>query len=84
MSYATRMSVVALCLLMLFSVTGCQSNTSIDTSKLADYSNLYAQNPTALVYMQSEVSNYNAFLVENAHYRMDTKTKKQQSSLLQS
>ncbi|HAI13771.1 MAG TPA: hypothetical protein DCM28_18840 [Phycisphaerales bacterium] len=83
MSYATRMSVVALCLLMLFSVTGCQSNTSIDTSKLADYSNLYAQNPTALVYMQSEVSNYNAFLVENAHYRMDTKTKIRPAKLKQ-
>jgi hypothetical protein len=59
----------------MIGLTGCQSKTSVGTARLADYSNLYAQNPTALVYMQSEVSNYNAFLIEQAQYRMDNTVK---------
>lgn len=74
MSHTRHAMIAPLCLLLLV-LTGCQSNTSIGTAKLASYANLYAQNPTALVYMQSDVSNYNAFLVEAAHFRIDTPTK---------
>lgn len=65
---------IPFCLLLAFSMlfsTGCQSKSSIGTGSLADYSNLFAQRPTMLVYMNSEVSNYNAFLIEPTHYRMD-------------
>jgi len=63
------LSLIVLCSL------GCQSKTSIGTSQLASYENLYAQRPTTLVYMQSDVSLYNAFLIEPANYRIDFKTK---------
>lgn len=75
MSHAARMFTrVAAFGLLLISLTGC-SSTSIGTAHLASYANLYAQGPTTLVYMQSEVSDYNAFLVEPIHYRVDSRTK---------
>ncbi|MBL4701544.1 MAG: DUF3313 family protein [Phycisphaeraceae bacterium] len=67
-------------LLVLCSL-GCQSKNSIGTRKLASYANLYAQHPTTLVYMQSDVSLYNAFLIEPAHYRIDAKTKVRSAKL---
>ncbi len=83
MSHFARTTVLLFCLLLMVSLTGCQSRTSVGTMRLADYSNLYAQNPTALVYMQSEVGNYNAFLIEPANYRMDTRVKVRDTKLKQ-
>lgn len=84
MSKIARTDVTFLCMMMLLLLaTGCKSSTSIGLTQLADYSNLYAQNPTVLLCMQSQVSNYNAFLVEDAHYRMDNRTKVSRLVLMQ-
>jgi hypothetical protein len=73
---------IALCLLLAFA-TGCQSNSSIGSQSLANYGNLYAQGPTTLVYMQSDVSNFNAFLMEPAHVRADKHVKVRPAKLKQ-